>query len=279
LTRSESPQAIVADAAPPTRQESAGNPAQSGVSALFRLFGAIVSCALLVAVSIAFVDRPVATWVHEHLGVKRFVWFSTTYFGPKLAFGPFGLMASPAAVFPMAAALLFVALALAAYAGWRLGKPSRIVLALCVAVFAANEIVSFVKGMFGRTWPESWLGDNPSWIRDGVFGFFPFHGGADWASFPSGHMAIVTAAATLLWVVWPDLRIAWAGLVAVVAIGLIAGNYHFASDVIAGLYFGAGVGLGVAALMLSQTDEIELHGRPGRGRSYGANSGAGPQRH
>jgi membrane-associated phospholipid phosphatase len=258
LTKSESPQAIVADAAPPTRQESAGNPAQSGVSALFRLFGAIVSCALLVAVSIAFVDRPVATWVHEHLGVKRFVWFSTTYFGPKLAFGPFGLMASPAAVFPMAAALLFVALALAAYAGWRLGKPSRIVLALCVAVFAANEIISFVKGIFGRTWPESWLGDNPSWIRDGVFGFFPFHGGQDWASFPSGHTTVITVITAILWVVLPKLKVAWAALVAVVGVGLIAGNYHFISDVIAGLYLGAGIGLGAARLMLSPNDLIAI---------------------
>jgi hypothetical protein len=39
---------------------------------------------------------------------------------------------------------------------------------------------------------------------------------------------------------------------------LIAGNYHFVSDVIAGLYFGVGIGLGTAALMLSPDDRIVL---------------------
>ena len=276
MTKSESPQAIVVDVGPPTRQEFAGKPTRMGVAALLRLFVAIGSCALLVGFSIAFVDRPIATWVHEHLGATRFAWFSTTYFGPPLAFGPFGLMASPAAVLPLAAAIVFVALALRAYAGWRSGKRSRIALALCVAVFAANEIISFVKGVFGRTWPESWLGNNPSWIRDGVFGFFPFHGGQDWASFPSGHMAVVTAAATLLWIVLPDLRFAWAALIVVVAIGLIAGNYHFVSDVIAGLYLGAGVGLGASVLMLFQTDRIKLRGRIGRALNRD-DSAAGPQ--
>jgi len=114
-----------------------------------------------------------------------------------------------------------------------------------VSVFAANEINSFLKGLFGRTWPESWLGDNPSWIRDGVFGFFPFHGGLAWTSFPSGHTTTITATAAILWVVCPELKVAWAALVAVVVTGLIAGNYHFVSDVIAGLYLGAGIGLGL----------------------------------
>ena len=65
-----------------------------------------------------------------------------------------------------------------------------------------NEIVAISKGLFGRTWPESWLGNNPSWIRDGVFRFFPFHGGAGLGFlFPLGHAAVITATATLLWVV------------------------------------------------------------------------------
>jgi membrane-associated phospholipid phosphatase len=188
---------------------------------VLRLLLATLSCAVLVGFSIALVDRPVATWVHEHLGANRSAWLTTTYFGPPIAFGPFGLLASPAAAIPVAADLLFAALSLAACAGSRPGARSRIILTLCVAAFAANEINSFAKGLFGRTWPESWLGNNPSWIRDGVFGFFPFHGGPEWASFPSGHTTVVAAVAAVLWLVLPDLRVAWTALVAVVALGLI----------------------------------------------------------
>jgi hypothetical protein len=43
-----------------------------------------------------------------------------------------------------------------------------------------------LKLAFGRTWPETWTNrTNPSWIDNGVFGFFPFHGGSGWGSFPS----------------------------------------------------------------------------------------------
>jgi membrane-associated phospholipid phosphatase len=95
-----------------------------------------------------------------------------------------------------------------------------------------------------------------------------------WASFPSGHTTIITAAATVLWVVCPELKVAWAALVGVVVVGLIAGNYHFVSDVIAGLYLGAGVGLGAAALMLSPHDRIVLSGWYGRARQRRFDRGA-----
>ncbi len=129
-------------------------------------------------------------------------------------------------------------------------------MSLCLSVFAAVAINSVAKMVFGRTWPESWLGDNPSFIRDGVFGFFPFHGGPGWGSFPSGHTTVVAAPATILWIVWAELRMAWAAVVAVVILGLIGANYHFVSDTIGGLYLGAGIGCGIAGLMLSPNDRL-----------------------
>ena len=74
-------------------------------------------------------------------------------------------------------------------------------------------------------------------------------------------MAVIAAITTILWLVWPELKVAWAALVAVVAVGLIGGNYHFVSDVIAALYLGAGIGLGAAGLLLSQNDRVLLSGR------------------
>ena len=218
--------------------------------------GAAVTCALLVGVSVLLVDRPVATWVHHHLGDARFRWFTARYDGHLLPVGPFSLMAGPAQALGPLAVSVFVILAVAAAAGWRPKMPGRIALALTLSVFAAMEINSILKSVFGRTWPESWLGNNPSWIRDGTYGFFLFHGGTGWGSFPSGHTSVITTPATILWIVWPELRIVWATTVAVVIAGLIGGNYHFVSDIIGGVYLGVAIGLGIAWLMLPPNDRL-----------------------
>jgi membrane-associated phospholipid phosphatase len=217
---------------------------------LLRIASAAVSCAFLVVVSVRLIDRPVATWVHEHLGDSRFAWLRLYRDGHLLPIGPFSFMAGPAEALGPLALFVLVLLALAATAGWHPKGRVRAVLALCLSAVVALAVNHEMKIVFGRTWPESWLGDNPSWIRDGVFGFSPFHGGQGWDSFPSGHTSVITTAATLLWLIWPELRILWAAIVAVVVTGLIAGNYHFVSDIIGGLYLGVAIGLGSAGLML-----------------------------
>ena len=150
---------------------------------LLRIVGAAAICTVSVGVSVALIDRPVATWIHEHLGYQRYGWFAANFHGHLLRFGPFSLMAGPAEALRPLSALAFVVLAIAASAGWRPGIRGRIALALCLSVFVSVVVSSFAKEAFGRTWPESWVGDNPSWIRDGVYGFFPFHGGDGWPPF------------------------------------------------------------------------------------------------
>ena len=140
---------------------------------LGRIVSAALTCAVLVGVSVRFIDRPVATWVHAHLGDTRFDWFKAHYDGHLLSIGPFGLMAGPSQALGPVAVLVLAILAVAGAAGWRPKMRGRIIVALTMSVFAAMQINSIVKTVFGRTWPESWLGSNPSWIRDGVFGFFP----------------------------------------------------------------------------------------------------------
>ena len=142
-------------------------------------------CSLSVGVSVALIDRPVATWVHEHLGYQWHSWFAANFHGHLLRLGPFSLMAGPSEALRPLSALVFVVLAIGTSAGWRPRIRGRIALALCLSVFASVMISGIAKEAFGRTWPESWLGGNPSWIRDGVYGFFPFHGGDGWGSFPN----------------------------------------------------------------------------------------------
>src|SRR5580658_10495109 len=89
---------------------------------------------------------------------------------------------------PPATGILLGLAGLAALAGWRPGHWARIVIACCIAVLVAINLKDQLKYAFGRTWPETWVNDNPSWIGNGTYGFWPFHKGAGWASFPSGHM-------------------------------------------------------------------------------------------
>ena len=235
-------------------QKSREDPQGALRGAFLRIVGAAATCAVLVVISVALIDRPVATWVHAHLGDARFGWFRESYAGHTLSIGPFSLMASPAEALKPLAALIFAALAIFASSGRGQGVRVRVGLALCLSVFASAEINGLAKEIFGRTWPESLFGDNPSWVRDGVFGFFPFHDGLGWASFPSGHTTAITTVATILWVVWPRLKMAWSALVAMVAAGLLLANYHFVSDIIAGVYLGVAIGLAIAKLTLSSND-------------------------
>jgi membrane-associated phospholipid phosphatase len=241
----------------PTHLATAAAPAPPSLrTPLGRIARAAATCAVLVALVAWLIDRPVATWSHAHLGDRQFDWFTGVYRGSELPIGPFSFMVAPAEALGPVAILVMLMMALAAAAGVRLRQRGRIAMALSVSVLFAAEFNGLVKLGFGRTWPESWLGDNPSWIRDGVFGFFPFHGGAGFASFPSGHTTVITAPATILWIVWPELRVLWAGIVAVVAAGLIGANYHFVSDIIGGLYLGAAVGHAMALIMLSGGDRL-----------------------
>jgi membrane-associated phospholipid phosphatase len=99
-------------------------------------------------------------------------------------------------------------------------------------------------------------------VRDGYTGFFPLHGGEGWASFPSGHTSVVATPVTILWLVWPELRVVGAAIVAVVVVGLTGGNYHFVSDIIGGLFLGVAIGLGISGLMFSSKDHVAVTRRP-----------------
>lgn len=103
----------------------------------------------------------------------------------------------------------------------------------------ASSIKTILKWGFGRTWPETWVHNNPSLIRDGVFQFSPFHGGSGWSAFPSGHMTAVVSVAMMGWHLWPRLAPLWIVAIIGAGLGLIGLNLHFVSDVLAGGYIGA----------------------------------------
>ena len=176
----------------------------------------------LIALSIAFLDRPVARFAHDHLSF------------PSLLIG---LTRIPEVIGTLAV-LGVVGIGL-----WRAsrGLPRisvQTIFLATLAVIVAESIKTALKLVCGRAWPETWVNDNPSFIRDGVYGFFPFHGGPGFASFPSGHTTVVAAAMGVLWLRLPRWRPLYALLIAATAIGLVGMDFHFLSDIVAGFCLG-----------------------------------------
>ena len=92
------------------------------------------------------------------------------------------------------------------------------------------------------------MGNNPSFIRDGVYGFNFLQGGGAYQSFPSGHMAAACAVLSVLWIYYPRLKWLWMVGGLAVGAGLVGGNFHFLSDVIAGGFLGISAGWLVSSI-------------------------------
>lgn len=91
---------------------------------------------------------------------------------------------------------------------------------------------SLLKYVFGRINTRYWLG------HPGLVEFHWFDGSENFSGFPSGHMAVFTALAVALWKFYPRYRREYVGFLAVLALALIVTDYHFISDIIAGVYVG-----------------------------------------
>ncbi|MDR3581153.1 MAG: phosphatase PAP2 family protein [Oryzomonas sp.] len=103
---------------------------------------------------------------------------------------------------------------------------------LAAASPASYIIKSFLKYAFGRINTREWL-HTPQ-----AYGFHWFSGAEHHSGFPSGHMLVVTAMVAVVWRFHPRYRPACLVLLSVLALAMIATNYHFVSDVIAGVYVG-----------------------------------------
>ncbi len=180
------------------------------------------ACLAGVLLCMAFVDRPFATFSHDV--IRRPPWCGwLTHVADAAA--PFG-------------GAVLIAAGLWRLTGRRLDRDWRTALAAGLATLLALLAVMLLKYACGRYWPETWYHNNPSWIGTHDFGFLPFHGGAGYASFPSGHTARITAPFAVLWHRLPDWRMLWWLPTTLVAAGLLGADFHFVSDCIAGAWLG-----------------------------------------
>ena len=196
--------------------------------------GGLLMTALLVSISVAWLDKPVAIWIGDTIGRWPI---------------PDTIVNSPGISIPFASAFVFVILGLAAIMGRKFSRIETSVLLCNISILAADAVKNQLKYVFGRTWPDSWDPQIQSLVRDNVYGFNFFHYGRAFESFPSGHAAVAAAVMAVLWMMFPKLRAVWALCLCAADFGLVILNLHFVSDVMAGTFVGLSVGLFTVSLL------------------------------
>jgi len=204
-----------------------------------RTWAAAAGLALLaIPILVEYVDRPVAKFSNEIFGHFTFV---SEFAGTPSFFGPLEILI----------AAIFVLRRIALYP---LAYPD-VVLAQCeISLLTTKFLLSPLKLLFGRTWP---LYGHPSYLIDGVYGFNFFSAGPQYQTFPSGHAASICALFGVLWTAYPGSRPLYTAGAAAMAIVLIAGNFHFVSDVDAGGLLGASIAAAVIVLWEFITRELQ----------------------
>ncbi len=184
---------------------------------------------LLVGICYAWLDRPIAWFVHDH------AW-------PRVP-GLLQLTHLPDFIVAVSALVLLLA---PLRMGLRrpIGRVERLLFQGSSSVALAVFVKNFLKFVFGRAWPETWIHHNPSLIHDHVYGFFWFQASPGFHSFPSGHTTVTFAAMSVLWQ-WLPGRWRWLCAVpcVLVIVGLLGMDYHFLGDIVAGAFLGTVCGI------------------------------------
>ncbi len=185
-------------------------------------------CITVVVASMLVVDRPVAAYMSGHTR-------------------PLGLLRWTVELHRWAdeAALVIVVACALLAAGAPRRRPSRLTATLFLTsctVIVTRAIKDQLQLAFGRTWPETWVDDNPSFIRAQVFRFDFFRGGAAYSPFPSGTTATITAMFAVLWWWYPCGRGFYATVIGLVMATLVTSDFHFVRDIIAGGFIGMSAG-------------------------------------
>jgi membrane-associated phospholipid phosphatase len=121
---------------------------------------------------------------------------------------------------------------------------SRLAQTLVLSGFALAWGVSLtefvLKPLFGRMPPYEW-------VTHGTYTFIWLFQ-TDNGTFPSGHAVQMAAVTTVFWRAYPGWRWLCVGLPLLLSTVFVMGNWHYVSDVIAGLFVGVTAGLVVPML-------------------------------
>jgi MFS family permease len=170
----------------------------------------------------------------ERLDETLFRWINAVGPGPELLFE---VLEEPARNYALLATVILVAALVTRTSGLR-----RLFALEVVSVGLALALLQAVYAVFDRP--------RPSEVFDRAE--IGLAGGHNWAaieSFPSGHMAVVTALAATAWFAIPQLRGILVAYVLVNAVTRVAFGAHFPVDVVAGIALGYGSALAARSLL------------------------------
>ena len=125
-----------------------------------------------------------------------------------------------------------------------------LLIACCSSLFAFEANDRILKVIFGRQNPAAFF-DKPA------LHLFHFLQGNEHSSFPSGHMVMATAFAVVIIRLHPRTAPPLIALLCLGAFALLVGDWHFASDIVAGAFEGWTAGLMAAELW---DQHIRRHG-------------------
>jgi membrane-associated phospholipid phosphatase len=172
--------------------------------------------AALVTVAYFFVDQPVMSFISScRLDRHGFLKWLTRPPEVFVLLSPFVLLAGLFRRF---------------FGPWT--RPEKVAVAAAVSTLFTALAALLLKITFGR----------------GGDGFHPFHFGAAYWAFPSGHTACTLSVAAVAAVAFPRWRPCWWLVAGVVAATLIALNYHFVGDILGGAFVGWAIGVTAAKL-------------------------------
>ena len=199
-----------------------------------------VFCIGAVVICYFWIDRPVAFFVYRHHinTIQVFRWL--TYPPPEVQNWSALILT-----------ILMVRRAWGSFLRWQ-----KTLFVACLSLIVADDFRISLGDVFGRYWPQTWTHDNPSLIGTGTYGFHPFQRGDDVGSFPSGHAARILAFGTVWLIAMPrnrTVQVIVLVLSASMLLSLVAMNYHFVSDVIAGSVLGGIVAMYATHLARLQT--------------------------
>jgi lipid A 4'-phosphatase len=184
----------------------------------------VLGTVLATALSMAFVDEPMARFFHDGDPRVHAIFALITKFG--LSDG-----------YLIVSSVLFIGLRVAAARMRDTARASRLrfnayrALFIFLVVATSGLATDLIKVICGRARPKLLFGEH-------IYGFFWGATQADYWSFPSGHATTVAALATALFLLWPR----WLPLYIVAALLVMASRVvldaHYVSDVIAGAAIG-----------------------------------------